>query len=71
MRLNAYCGNLLWQSNLTLQAPGYTTDYVPFAIDAEAFAKAVRKGDNVLAVKIVQTVGGQFFDLGLAVEVAK
>ena len=21
MRSNAYCGNLLWQSNLTLQAP--------------------------------------------------
>ena len=25
MRSNAYCGNLLWQSNLTLQAPGYGT----------------------------------------------
>ena len=22
MRSNAYCGNLLWQSSLTLQAPG-------------------------------------------------
>ena len=54
-----------------LAVTGYTTDYVPFGIDAEAFAKAVRKGDNVLAVKIVQTVGGQFFDLGLSVEVAK
>ena len=54
-----------------LAVTGYTTDYVPFAIDAEAFAKAVRKGDNVLAVKVVQTVGGQFFDLGLSVEVAK
>ena len=54
-----------------LAVTGYTTDYVPFGIDAEAFAKAVRKGDNVLAVKVVQTVGGQFFDLGLSVEVAK
>lgn len=54
-----------------LAVTGYTTDYVPFGIDAEAFAKAVRKGDNVLAVKVVQTVGGQFFDLGLSVEVAR
>ena len=50
---------------------GYTTDYVPYGVSAEVFGKAVRKGDNVLAVKVVQTVGGQFFDLGLSVETAK
>ena len=54
-----------------LSAKGYTTDYVPFGVPAEAFAKAVRKGDNVLAVKVVQTAGGQFFDLGLSVETVK
>lgn len=52
-------------------ARGYTTDYVPYGVSAEVFGKAVRKGDNVLAVKVVQTVGGQFFDLGLSVETAK
>ncbi len=35
------------------------------------FDAAVRQGDNVLAVKVVQTAGGQYFDTGLSVEVLK
>ncbi len=54
-----------------LAVKGYTTDYVSYGVPAEVFGKVVRKGDNVLAVKVVQTVGGQFFDLGLSVEAAK
>lgn len=54
-----------------LSTKGYTTDYVPYEIPAETFARAVRAGENVLAVKVVQTVGGQFFDLGLSLEAEK
>ena len=34
-------------------------------------AAAVKEGDNVLAVKVKQEVGGQYFDLGLSVAIAK
>ena len=44
-------------------------DYDPAVLDA--FAAAVKAGDNVLAVKVTQEVGGQYFDLGLSVDVAK
>ena len=56
---------------LILSAKGYTTDYVPYGIPAEKFRAAVKKGRNVLAVKVVQTVGAQFFDLGLSLEVVR
>ena len=56
---------------LILSVPGYNTDWTSFTIPLDAFAAAVKEGDNVLAVKVVQEVGGQYFDLGLSVDVAK
>ena len=56
---------------LVLTAPGYNTDWTTFTIPLEAFAAAVKEGDNVLAVKVKQEVGGQYFDLGLSVDVAR
>ena len=50
---------------------GYNKNWTPFAIPAETFAAAVKEGDNVIAVKVNQTVGGQYIDLGLSVETAK
>lgn len=50
-----------------LSRKGYTTSYEPFEIPVEKFNAAVREGDNVLAVKVVQTTGGQYFDAGLSV----
>ena len=51
-----------------LRRAGYNQSYEPFTVQGEVFASAVRTGDNVLAVKVVQTVGGQYFDTGLSVE---
>ena len=56
---------------LVLTVPGYNTDWTSFTIPLDAFAAAVKEGDNVLAVKVKQEVGGQYFDLGLSVDVAK
>ncbi|MGN0833094.1 MAG: glycoside hydrolase family 2 TIM barrel-domain containing protein, partial [Kiritimatiellia bacterium] len=47
---------------------GFNQAYETFAIPGPAFDAAVRSGDNVLAVKVVQTAGGQYFDAGLSVE---
>lgn len=51
-----------------LRAPGYNCSYQPLTVSGELFAKAVKDGDNVLAVKVIQTVGAQYFDTGLSVE---
>ena len=56
---------------LLLSAKGYNTNWTPFAVPAEKFTAAVKEGDNVIAVKVIQTIGGQFIDLGLSVDVAK
>ena len=56
---------------LILSVNGYNTNWTPFPVPAEMFAAAVKEGDNVIAVKVIQTVGGQFIDLGLSVDVAK
>ena len=56
---------------LILSVNGYNTNWTPFPVPAEKFAAAVKEGDNVIAVKVIQTVGGQFIDLGLSVDVAK
>lgn len=53
---------------LAAKLPGYTTDYLRVPIAAAARAK-LTKGDHVLAVRCVQTTGGQYIDVGL-VEVA-
>lgn len=50
-------------------APGFSVSYVPLRIYARAL-KALRPGKpNVFAVHVLQTTGGQFFDLGISREV--
>jgi len=46
---------------------GYTCDYEQREVSAAA-AKALKKGDNVIASTTHQTYGGQYIDYGLAVE---
>lgn len=48
---------------------GYTIDYVPFDI-APAAVKALNVGKNVVAAKIHQSMGGQYFDFGLGTSVS-
>ena len=50
---------------LAASAPGYTTTYVPLTITPAGLA-ALHAGQNVMAVHVHQTVGGQFVDVGLA-----
>ena len=56
---------------LILSVNGYNTNWTLFTVPADKFAAAVKEGDNVIAVKVIQTVGGQFIDLGLSVDTAK
>ena len=48
MRSNAYCGNLLWQSSLTLQARGHADGHMRRPVwggaDAHGRAAARRRG---------------------------
>ncbi|KAA3611488.1 MAG: hypothetical protein DWQ01_05195 [Planctomycetota bacterium] len=46
------------------QASGYTTDYQFYPLTAES-RKALRAGDNLVAIHCRQTGGGQFIDWGL------
>lgn len=50
---------------------GYNNGYVGMSIPVETFRSAVKEGDNVLAVKVVQTIGSQYFDAGLTVQTAE
>ncbi len=50
---------------LAASAPGYSTSYVPLQI-TRAARKALHAGRNLMAVHVLQTTGGQFFDAGLA-----
>ena len=62
----------LWlNGKLLVSAKGYTTGYAAFPVSAERFAAAAKQGDNVLAVKVIQTIGGQYIDVGLSVDVRK
>ena len=54
-----------------LSTKGYNTNWTPFAIALEKFNALVKEGDNVIAVKIIQKTGGQYFDLGITVDMAK
>lgn len=51
-----------------LQVAGYNSSYQSITVPGEVFEKAVKNGDNVLAVRVVQTVGAQYFDTGLNIE---
>ena len=44
---------------------GYNHSYVACPLDVARFLRLVRKGTNTLAVKVVQSHGGQFIDFGL------
>ena len=50
---------------LAASAPGYSTSYVPLHM-TPAGKKALHPGRNLMAVHVLQTTGGQFFDAGLA-----
>ncbi len=50
---------------LAASAPGYSTSYVPLRL-TPAGKKALHPGRNLMAVHVLQTTGGQFFDAGLA-----
>ena len=56
---------------LVVSAEGYNTSWSSFGIPAETFSGLVKEGDNVIAVKVIQKIGGQYIDLGLSVDVAK
>ena len=56
---------------LVVSVTGYTTGYATFVLSAERFAAAAKQGDNVLAVKVIQKVGGQYIDIGLSVDVPR
>ena len=47
---------------------GWNTDWVPQCIDSHAFAGALRRGENVLAVTLKGNSGGSYFDCGLSIE---
>lgn len=49
---------------LAAKLPGYTTEYEDVPLSAAA-AAALRAGGNLLAVRCVQTRGGQYIDVGL------
>jgi len=56
---------------LIVKAENYSSDWVPFTVLPDAFNAAVKEGDNVIAVKVVQKVGGQYFDLGITLDFLK
>jgi hypothetical protein len=72
-RLVVYCYHdqgiqLYINGVLAAKVRGYSTSYVPLPL-TPAGKKALHPGRNVMAVHVHQTVGGQFFDLGLSREI--
>ena len=53
---------------LCLSTSGYTTSYVPLPLNSTAKAALVQNDTNVIAVHCHQTTGGQYIDVGLALE---
>ncbi|MCU0913098.1 MAG: DUF4965 domain-containing protein [Planctomycetes bacterium] len=49
---------------LAASAPGYTTQYEPLPLNADARA-ALKPGENLIAIHCHQTGGGQYIDAGL------
>ncbi len=47
---------------------GFNGHHQPVSVNAQKFAAALKKGDNVLAVHVHQTEGGQGVDLGLYID---
>ena len=54
-----------------LSAYGYNTGWTTFRLDRDTFLDALKDGENVLAAKVVQTAGGQYFDTGVSVDMKK
>ena len=54
---------------LLVSAGGFNNNWCEFPVSVEKFADAVKDGDNVIAVKVVQKVGGQYIDVGLSLDV--
>ena len=52
---------------LVLTAPEYSNNYMRFPIRRAEFLKVAKTGDNVIAVHVKQTQGGQYFDAALLV----
>jgi len=50
-----------------LELKGYNHDYDLKKLDAKLFQSALKPGRNILAVKVIQTIGGQYFDMDLTI----